>query len=71
VFHREKEMEKERAVGAERQESHKKSCANIYEALKLDLTKRSIKFALGLWRKEKNPDCFSQASIQNGRGANW
>ncbi len=48
-----------------------KLCKHIYEALKLDLTKRSIKFALGLGRKEKNPDCLSQGSIQNRRGANW
>ncbi len=38
VFQRVKEMESDRAIGTERQEWDRKSCVNIFEALKLDLT---------------------------------
>jgi hypothetical protein len=44
VFHRVDEMEGDRMTGAERQDWDKKSCGNIFHALKLKITEDSIKF---------------------------
>jgi hypothetical protein len=48
-------MGNDRATGAERQEWDRKSCVNIFEALKLDLTERSIKFCRRVGEKGDEP----------------
>jgi hypothetical protein len=55
VFHRIGEMEGGRAKVSERQDWDRKSCSNIFQALKLSLSEESIKFCRRVGEKGTEP----------------
>ena len=55
IFHKLGENEEEKATGMQRMEWDKKSCVNIFNALKLGLTEEAIKFCRRLGKKREEP----------------